>query len=87
MRRIILLLAVTAMIAAMVVSAGPASAGVTIVGGKSGGSGWNSGGSGWNSGGSGWDSGGFYVSNGFDGDIDVDGFDSDWSGWGGWDID
>jgi hypothetical protein len=79
MRRIILLLAVAAMIAAMVVSAGPASAGVTIVGG-------NTGGSGWNSGGSGWDSGGFYVSNGFGGDIDVDGFDSDgW--WGGWDID
>jgi len=54
----VLLLAV----AAMTVSAGPANAGVTIVGGKTGGSSGNS--------------SGFFVSNGFGGDIDFGGFHS-----------
>jgi len=58
MRRIILLLAVAAMLAVMVMSAGPANAGVTSVGGNTGSS---------------WDSGGFFVSNGFGGDVDSDG--------------
>ena len=53
-------------------SAGPASAGVTIVGGNSSGSGDNS--------------SGFFVSNGFGGDVDFDG-GSFHSGGGGFDFD
>jgi len=63
MRRIILLFTVAAMMAAMLVSAGPANAGVLIVGGN--GSGFNSGGDvDVDGGGFDFDGGGFNFSSG-----------------------